>query len=116
MKARLKYEFFEISAKTGDNVSSLFYSSISTLNPFNEFEGNKEKLIQFLEEENKHEVSALYSSNNRDVLNITTRKENDKSRQNTSKLQDGEYRFQLNKEKEIAEVQKHDFPKRKCNC
>ena len=74
MKERLKVDFYEISAKTGENVSLLFYSSISNLSPFSEFEEDKDKLIKFLEEENKQEVSALYSSNNRDVLNITTRK------------------------------------------
>ena len=40
--------FFEISAKTGDNVKKMFYSVIAELPFFEEFNTNKVKLINEL--------------------------------------------------------------------
>jgi hypothetical protein len=40
--------FFEISAKTGDNIKKMFYSVIAELPFFEEFNTNKVKLINEL--------------------------------------------------------------------
>ena len=49
--------FFEISAKTGDNIKNMFYSSVADLPTFAEHNSNKENLIKELIQENGVENS-----------------------------------------------------------
>ena len=46
------FSFFEVSAKTNENVKSMFYTAIADLPTFAEGENNKESLIKELQEEN----------------------------------------------------------------
>ena len=49
--------FFEVSAKTGEGIKDMFYSSVADLSIFNGYELNKESLVKELlqEKENKNE-------------------------------------------------------------
>ena len=52
-----KITFFEVSAKTGEGIKDMFYSSVADLSIFNGYELNKESLVKELlqEKENKNE-------------------------------------------------------------
>ena len=53
--------FFEVSAKNGENVNKMMYSSISELPFFEQFQVNKEELIKDLELGNhKKELNSIY--------------------------------------------------------
>ena len=53
--------FFEVSAKNGENVNKMMYSSISELPFFEQFQVNKEELIKDLEIGNhKKELNSIY--------------------------------------------------------
>ena len=45
-------QFFEVSAKTGDNIKNMFYSAVANLSTFAENNSNKENLVKELLQEN----------------------------------------------------------------
>ena len=53
--------FFEVSAKSGENVNRMMYSCIADLPFFEQFQiGNKEQLVKDLEGGNKKEQNSIY--------------------------------------------------------
>ena len=78
-----KYDFFEVSAKTGNNIENMLYNSISQLNFFNQILGNefmdKEDIVKNLIEENSgnnneniNNEMGIFSNSNNKELNIIT--------------------------------------------
>ena len=74
-------KFFEVSAKNGDNVNKMMYSSISELPFFEQFQVDKEELIKDLEGNNKKELNSIYdivkdqNNDKKDNLNVIIPKE-----------------------------------------
>ena len=79
-----KYDYFEVSAKTGKNIDFMLYNSVSQLNFFNQILGNdfmdKEDIVKQLMEENNrnnnedninNEMGIFSNTQNKD-LNIVT--------------------------------------------
>ena len=67
------FSFFEVSAKTNENVKSMFYTVIADLPTFAEGENNKESLIKELQEENGVEnvqEGANVQNNNQGNINV----------------------------------------------
>ena len=53
--------FFEVSAKSGENVNRMMYSCIADLPFFEQFQiGNKEQLVRELEGGNKKQQNSIY--------------------------------------------------------
>ena len=64
-----KIAFFEVSAKTGDGIKNMFYSSVADLSIFEEYHLNKEDLVKELlqenenKKENKNEKNSILNEN-----------------------------------------------------
>ena len=79
-----KYDYFEVSAKTGKNIDFMLYNSVSQLNFFNQILGNdfmdKEDIVKQLMEENNRNNNegnisnemGIFSNNQNKDLNIIT--------------------------------------------
>ena len=73
-------KFFEVSAKNGEKVNKMMYSSIAELPFFEQFELNKEELIRDLEGNNKKELNSIYDivkdqNNGKKDLNVNIPKD-----------------------------------------
>ncbi len=111
LKNSVKLEVYRISAKTGENIQKAFYTTISTLTAFDDFNGDKENLLELLEIENKQESNNYsYSSNNRDIISLETGKNKEQT--------ENEGKFKIKEgSNNIASHDNHTFPKKKsCNC
>ena len=56
--------YFEVSAKTGDNIKNMFYNSVADLPTFSENNSNKENLVKELLQENEKENGNKADSKN----------------------------------------------------
>ena len=65
-------EFFEVSAKTGDEIKNMIYSSVADLSIFKEYNLNKENLVKELlqENENKKENKNENENENGDTAKL----------------------------------------------
>lgn len=72
-------KYFEISAKTGENVKDMFYNSIALLPVFSMYTGNQNELVKELEYYNNLDESNISKSylSNRDTINLETAKNNE---------------------------------------
>ena len=103
------YEYFEVSAKEGTNITNLLYASVASLPIFNSLntEGlSKENIIQNLFQENLD--SFTYQNNN----NIGDTNDNNKNNANQSNLADINKTNETN-QNELFKSQKN---RRICNC
>ena len=81
--------FFEVSAKTGDEIKNMIYSSVADLSTFAEHNSNKENLVKELLQENENEKENENENKNENENENENKNENKNENENENENENG---------------------------